>query len=58
MGLNVFTLCTGFGLGSLLFGEALSVGFGAALALLSAGQLIAAVAAISLLRSAHRRALG
>jgi predicted MFS family arabinose efflux permease len=51
MGLNVFTLFTGFGLGSLLFGAALDLGFGAALALFSAVQLGAAVAAIPLFRS-------
>jgi hypothetical protein len=33
MGLNVFTLFTGFGLGSLLFGEVLRLGFGIALAI-------------------------
>jgi predicted MFS family arabinose efflux permease len=46
MGLNVFTLFTGFGLGSLLFGVALQLGFGAALALFSAVQLAAAMAAV------------
>lgn len=51
MGLNVFTLFTGFGLGSLLFGEALRLGFGPALAIFSAVQLGAAVAAIFLFRS-------
>src|SRR5712692_11067490 len=51
MGLNVFCLFTGFGLGSLLFGEALRLGFGPALAIFSAVQLAAAVAAIPLFRS-------
>jgi hypothetical protein len=46
MGLNVFTLFTEFGLGSLLFGAALSLGFGPALALFSAVQLGAAVVAL------------
>jgi hypothetical protein len=32
MGLNVFALFTGFGIGSFFFGEALRAGFGAALA--------------------------
>lgn len=48
MGLNVFCLFTGFGLGSLLFGEALALGFGTALAIFSAVQLVAAFAAIPL----------
>lgn len=54
MGLNVFMLFTGFGLGSLLFGAALQLGFGAALAIFSAVQLGAAVAAIPSFRSEHR----
>ena len=54
MGLNVFMLFTGFGLGSLLFGAALQLGFGAALAMFSAVQLGAAVAAIPSFRSEHR----
>ncbi len=51
MGLNVFCLFTGFGLGSLLFGEALTLGFGEALAIFSAIQVAAAIAAIPLFRS-------
>lgn len=51
MGLNVFTLFTGFGIGSLLFGEALRLGFGPALAIFSAVQLGITVAAIPLFRS-------
>jgi len=51
MGLNVFMLFTGFGLGSLLFGAALQLGFEAALALFSLVQLGAAVVAIPLFRS-------
>lgn len=51
MGLNVFCLFTGFGLGSLLFGEALGLGFSAALAIFAAVQLAAAFAAIPLFRS-------
>lgn len=54
MGLNVCMLFTGFGLGSLLFGAALQLGFGAALAIFSAVQLGAAVAAIPSFRSEHR----
>ena len=51
MGLNVFCLFTGFGLGSLLFGEALALGFGTALAIFSVVQLAAAFAATPLFRS-------
>ena len=51
MGLNVFCLFTGFGLGSLLFGEALTLGFGNALAVFSVVQLAAAFTAIPLFRS-------
>ena len=54
MGLNVFMLFTGFGLGSLLFGAALDLGFGGALAIFSAVQLGAAVAAIPLFHSERR----
>lgn len=50
MGLNVFALFTGFGLGSLLFGEALRLGFGEALAVFGALQLIVALASILLFR--------
>jgi predicted MFS family arabinose efflux permease len=46
MGLNVFALFIGFGLGSLLFGEALRLGFNAALAIFGAVQGIATLAAI------------
>lgn len=48
MGLKVFTLFTGFGVGSLLFGEALRFGFGPALALFGGIQLIAAIVAVPL----------
>jgi len=51
MGLNVFMLFTGFGLGSLLFGAALQLGFQGALALFSSLQLAAAVVALPLFRS-------
>jgi predicted MFS family arabinose efflux permease len=51
MGLNVFTLFTGFGLGSLLFGVALSLGFDTALVMFSAVQLGAAVVAIPVFRA-------
>ncbi|MFQ4138910.1 MFS transporter [Nodosilinea sp. PGN35] len=48
MGLKVFALFTGFGLGSLLFGEALRWGFTTALALFAGLQLVAAIAAVPL----------
>lgn len=51
MGLNVFALFTGFGIGSFLFGEALRLGFGAALAIFSLLQLGATLAAIPFFRT-------
>jgi predicted MFS family arabinose efflux permease len=51
MGLNVFMLFTGFGLGSLLFGAVLSLGFGTALAIFSVVQLGAAVVALRVFRA-------
>lgn len=51
MGLNVFFLFTGFGIGSLLFGEALRLGFDSALAIFSAVLLLAAGVAIPSFRS-------
>ena len=51
MGLNVFTLFVGFGLGSLIFGEVLRFGFGTALALFAAIELILALGSIRLFRS-------
>lgn len=51
MGLNVFLLFTGFGLGSLLFGEALRLGFTTAFSIFAGFQLLAALAAIPLFRS-------
>jgi len=54
MGLNVFTLFTGFGIGSYLFGEALRMGFTPALGLFSAIQVAAALAALPLFRSETR----
>jgi len=53
MGLKVFTLFTGFGIGSLLFGEILLLGFGPTLAIFSVMQLLAALAAIPLFRSEY-----
>jgi predicted MFS family arabinose efflux permease len=51
MGLNVFALFTGFGLGSLLFGEALRLSFSTALAIFAAVQVVATLAAIPLFRA-------
>ncbi|MBH02650.1 MAG: MFS transporter [Xanthomonadales bacterium] len=51
MGLNVFTLFVGFGLGSLIFGEVLRFGFGTALALFAVIELILALGSIRLFRS-------
>lgn len=51
MGLNVFTLFTGFGLGSLIFAAVLGLGLGAALVLFGAVELLLAVAAIPLFRA-------
>jgi predicted MFS family arabinose efflux permease len=50
MGLNVFALFTGFGVGSLLFGEALRFGFGVALGIFGGFQLVAALTAIPFFR--------
>lgn len=44
MGLNVFVLFTGFGLGAYLFGQTLHVGFNAALAIFAVGELALAAA--------------
>lgn len=51
MGLNVFALFTGFGLGSLIFGGLLGWGFSRVLVIFSAVQFVAALAAIPLYRS-------
>ncbi|MGY2488210.1 MFS transporter [Cupriavidus sp. CP313] len=51
MGLNVFTLFVGFGLGSLGFGAILQLGFGAALGIFAAVEVLATVASITLFRS-------
>lgn len=54
MGLNVFVLFTGFGLGSLLFSAALRSGLGPAFVIFGAGALLAAALAIPLFRAEHR----
>jgi predicted MFS family arabinose efflux permease len=51
MGLNVFTLFVGFGLGSLIFGELLRFGFGVAFGLFAAVELTVALLSFALFRS-------
>jgi predicted MFS family arabinose efflux permease len=51
MGLNVFVLFVGFGLGSLVFGELLRFGFGAALWLFTVVELTLALVSFRLFRS-------
>ena len=51
MGLNVFTLFVGFGLGSLIFGELLRFGFGLAFGLFAAIELFLALLSFALFRS-------
>jgi predicted MFS family arabinose efflux permease len=55
MGLNVFSLFTGFGLGSLLFGEALRLGFETALMVFGLLQMLIAAIAVGLFRGEGRR---
>ena len=50
MGLNVFILFTGFGVGSMVFGAAVRLGFGAAFAIFSSVQLLFGLAALLLFR--------
>lgn len=51
MGLNVFALFTGFGLGSYFFGQTLHLWFAAALIIFSVFQLTAALVAMAFFRS-------
>jgi predicted MFS family arabinose efflux permease len=51
MGLNVFTLFVGFGLGSLVFGELLRLSFGVALGLFAGVELILALLSLRLFRA-------
>lgn len=48
MGLKVFTLFTGFGIGSLIFGELLRFGFGPSLAIFGGIQLLTGLLAVPL----------
>lgn len=50
MGLNVFLLFNGFGLGALLFGELIQIGFNTALIAFAAGEIMLAVTAVRLFR--------
>lgn len=50
MGLNVFMLFNGFGLGALLFGQALAFGLSIALLWFALGELLLAAAALRLFR--------
>ncbi len=50
MGLNVFILFTGFGVGSMVFSAAVPLGFGAAFAIFSSIQLLFGLAALFLFR--------
>ncbi len=54
MGLNVFTLFTGFGLGSLLFSGALRLGLGRALVIFGTAAFLAAALAVPLFRAEGR----
>ncbi|MET1027718.1 MAG: hypothetical protein ABWY00_11160 [Dongiaceae bacterium] len=51
MGLNVFTLFVGFGLGSLIFGEVLRFGFGAAFGLFIAVEMVMAPLSLAVFRA-------
>jgi predicted MFS family arabinose efflux permease len=51
MGLNVFALFTGFGLGSMLFGWALQLGFTKAMLMFGGTQAAAGLAAAAMFRS-------
>ena len=51
MGLNVFTLFIGFGIGGFLFGEILRFGFTPALSIFGGVMLVASIASVALFRS-------
>lgn len=55
MGLNVFVLFTGFGLGAYVFGELLPLGFATALATFAVGEAILAAAALWLFAAERPR---
>ncbi len=51
MGLNVFILFVGFGLGSLIFGELIRLGFGIAFGIFAGVELILMALSLALFRS-------
>lgn len=55
MGLNVFALFTGFGIGSLLFGELLKLGFDQALFVFAAIQVLFTIVAVRLFRTERKK---
>jgi predicted MFS family arabinose efflux permease len=55
MGLNVFILFTGFGLGSMVFGAAVPLGFGTAFAIFSSVQMVFGLTALFLFRGETAR---
>ncbi len=55
MGLNVFILFTGFGVGSIIFGTAVPLGFGVAFAIFSSIQMLFGLVAVFLFRSERAR---
>lgn len=54
MGLNVFALFTGFGIGSFLFGELLKLGFDQALFVFAAIQVLLTIVAVRLFRTERK----
>lgn len=57
MGLNIFTIFVGSGIGSMIFGEMLRFGFRPALTIFATVELAAAIAAIPLFRAETPRSL-
>lgn len=55
MGLNVFALFTGFGIGSLFFGELLKLGFDHALFVFAAIQVLLTIVAFRLFRAESKK---
>ena len=51
MGLNVFALFTGFGIGSLIFGELLKLGLDQALIIFAGVQVVFTIVAAQLLKT-------
>ncbi|MDQ3396135.1 MAG: MFS transporter [Bacteroidota bacterium] len=55
MGLNVFTLLMGFGIGSFLFGQVLLLGFKTTLVLFTVFQAIISIIAVSVFRGEKKK---